>query len=149
MTLSFLLGALVAAAVCQPTASRFIGAVVFVSVAWAHELILRDLEGFAYHGSAALGALIVIVITSRLTHVSKMIIRLHHVCIASIVVNFAGWIAWLTYLPPEPYNIAILIVFVWALITLTGGEGANVGTDSMDCRRPSLRLHPFASRQSL
>lgn len=149
MTLSFLLGALVSAAVFQPTATRFIGAVVFVSIAWAHELLLRDLEGFAYHGSAALAALIVIIITSRLTHVSTMIIRLHHVCIGSILLNCAGWFAWLAYLPPEPYNVGMLIVFAWALIALIGKDAEDVGSDSMDRWRPGFRFYPFASHQLL
>lgn len=117
MLLSAVLAGLIAAAFLQPTATRFFAAVVFVLVAWTHELAFAHLEGFVYYASAAAGALAVILATSFLADPPRTVLTLHRICLASIVLNFAGWLLWRAYLPPDPYNTAMLGVFIWALIT--------------------------------
>ena len=118
MLLSALLGALVAAAVFQPTATRLFAAVVFVSVAWGHEIAFSHLTGLPYYASAGAGALAIIVALKLLTNPPRIALTLVRICLVSIVLNFTGWVMWWAYLPPEPYNAAIFCVFVWALATL-------------------------------
>jgi hypothetical protein len=150
MTLSFVLGALVAAAICQPTAERFIAAAGFVAAAWIHELFFSHLEGFAYHGTAAVGALAVMIMISRIIIPSPMIISIHRICIVSILMNFMGWVAWRAYLPPDPYNVAMLVVFIWALITLSRKEPTHgVGRDTVGWWGADFRINTIAGFQLL
>lgn len=151
MLLSALLGGLVAAAIFQPTASRLFAAVVFVSVAWAHELLFAHLTGLPYYASAGAGALAIIVALKFLDHPPRMALSLVRICLTSIVLNFAGLVMWLAYLPPEPYNVAIFCVFVWALMTLLSKEKQDDsgGRLTMDLWRTGFRRIVYPGAQLL
>lgn len=145
MLLSALLGGLVAAAVFQPTATRFFAAVVFVSVAWAHELLFAHLDGFAYYGSAAAADLAIILAISLLAHPPRVVLTLARICLVSIVVNLFGWLLWRAYLPPEPYNAAMIGVFIWALLILISRDRQddNGGAVTMDRWFARLRGYSY------
>ncbi len=142
MILEGLLGAIVAAALFQPTVHRFFAAVVFVCVAWGHEVFFAHLGGFAYYASAASADLAIIILTSFLIDPPKMVLTLHRICLVSIVLNFIGWVAWRLYLPPEPYSAAMLCVFIWALVIFISRDKKDVGgIDTVDWRFTSFHIH--------
>jgi hypothetical protein len=151
MLLSALLGGLVAAAIFQPTATRLFAAVVFVSVAWAHEIAFAHLTGLPYYLSAGGGALLIIVALKRLAHPTPTVFALVRICLASLVLNFAGWIMWRAYLPPEPYNAAMFCVFSWALVILLSRDkqDASGGRLTMDLWRAGFRRYAYPRVQLL
>lgn len=151
MLLSALLGGLVAAAMFQPTVTRLFAAVVFVSIAWAHELLFAHLDGLPYYLSAGAGALAIIVTLKLLAHPPCIALALVRICLVSIVLNFAGWVMWWAYLPPQPYNAAIFCVFIWALVTLLSKDKQDDsgGRLTMDLWRAGLRRYAYPRVQLL
>lgn len=151
MFLSALLGGLVAAALLQPTASRSFAAVVFVCVAWSHELYFAHLDGFAYYGSAAAADLAIIVALKLISEPPPVVLTLARICLVSMVVNLFGWVMWRAYLPPEPYNVVMAGVFVWALITLISRDKRDEmgGSTTMDWRKPGVRFYAYPGTQLL
>ena len=100
-------------------------AFIFVGVTVCHELLFADLDGLAYYGSAALFDLAIIIITSAIRPVPRLVVRLHRICIVSILLNLVGWTLWTLYYPPILYDAAFFLVYAWAIITLTGRDGPN------------------------
>lgn len=127
-----LLYALIVAAVLQPNAPRFFAAVLFMSIAMVHELFLSNLTGLQYYGSSALFDLLIIVLTSGITPVPKMVLSIHKICIASMLINAMGWALWLLYFPPLAYNVAFLCLSAWTLAVFTKEDKADVGGYAMD-----------------
>jgi len=151
MFLSALLGGLVAAVLFQPTAPRFFAAVVFVSVAWTHEIYFTHLEGFAYHGSAAAADLAIIAALRLLIEPSRVVLILARICLVSMVLNLVGWLMWHAYLPPEPYNAAMLCVFIWALLILTSRDEQDAmgGGLTVDWWRAIICINAYSRAQLL
>lgn len=116
----------------QPNAPRFFAAILFMSIAMAHELFLADLTGLQYYGSAALFDLLIIVLTSGISPIPKMVLSIHKICIASMLINAVGWTLWLLYFPPIAYSIAFLCLSVWTLAVFTKRDKADVGGYAMD-----------------
>jgi hypothetical protein len=124
-----LLATLVVAFLFQPNRVRLYAAGCFVGVAWTHELFLSDLDGLAYYGSAALFDLGVIILTSYIRPVPPIVLRLHVVCLASILVNSMGWALWWLYLSPALYNAAFVAVYSSAVVAILWSDKADVGHD--------------------
>lgn len=125
--LTWLFYALTVVAFIQPNAPRFFAAVLFVSITLTHEIFLSHLDGLMYYGSAALLDLAIIVLTSGINPVPRMVLSLHRVCIASIVLNLAGWVLWFFYFPPLLYDLAFVTLYAWALWIFTKRDRADVG----------------------
>lgn len=74
----------------------------------AHRDLVADVSNtplgmFAYHGSAALFDLALLMCAPLLLS-GRLCDDLQALCLASIVINFLGWIAYLAYAPPSLYN---------------------------------------------
>ena len=130
--ISAVLAALVVAFLFQPNRVRLYVAGCFVGLAWVHELFLSDLDGIAYYGSAALFDLIVITVTSFIRPTPQIVPRIHVVCMASITINFIGWIMWWFYLPPAFYDAAFVAVYLSAVVAILWGDNADVGHNTAD-----------------
>lgn len=122
-----LLYALAVAALTQPTMPRLFAAVLFMAVVLLHEVLLSGLTGLQYYGSAALFDLLIIALTGGVRPVTALVLRLHMVCIASILINLMGWVLWFFYYPPLAYDAAFACLYAWTLLVFTMREGANVG----------------------
>jgi len=144
MTLSILIYALIIAALFQPNAPRFFAAVVFISLTLSHELFLAHLDGFQYYGSAALFDLAIIIITSGVDPIPRMVISLQKICIVSILCNLGGWLIWDAGAPPTVYNAAFIGIFMWALITFIKKDRADVGGFTMDSWSACFRVYTRA-----
>jgi len=133
MALSILLVIITAAVFTQPNAARFIAAAAFTGAVLVHDVALSSLDGVAYYGSAALFSLAVISAISRLDRVPEMALELQKVCLASIVINCGGWLLWLFYSPPMPYDAAFIALYCWAAYILTIRGRADVGRYFSSC----------------
>lgn len=125
MIISVLLILIGVAVFIQPNAPRFFAASIFIGLTSSHELFLSHLNGLAYYGSAALLDLGIIVLTSGISPIPKMVITLHKICVLSIFVNFAGWIAWRMYLSPVPYEFAFVVIYAWTIVALMKRSGVG------------------------
>lgn len=144
--ITYLFYALAVVAFIQPNAPRFYAAVTFVSLTFLHELFLSHYDGLLYYGSAALFDLFIIVLTSWIHPVPKMVINLHKICIASILINLAGWSLWFFYFPPLAYDAAFAALYVWALITLINRSGLDVGGYTLDSWAACFRFNRYSWR---
>lgn len=124
--------ALVVVAILQPNAPRLFASVTFVGIVLLHEALLSDLDGSQYYGSAALFSLLIIVLTSGIYPIPKMVISLHRLCIVSIFANMFGWAIWYLYYPPLAYDLAFVAIYAWALFILIKRDGADVGGYTLD-----------------
>ena len=141
MILTYLFYALFIAAFIQPNAPRLFAAVSFVMITLLHESLLSELDGLQYYGSAALFDLGVIIITSGINPVPKMVLSLHRLCIASIVANLFGWLLWFFYSPPFLYDAAFVGIYIWALYILVERDALNVGDYSLDSWASCFRFN--------
>ena len=127
LSVTALIVAIITVSFFQPTAPRFFAAAIFVGVTATHELIFSGLVGLQYYGSAALFDLAIIILTSGIHPVPKMVLTLHKICMVSIVANLGGWVLWARYYPPLLYDLSFLGIYAWTLITLIGRTKADVG----------------------
>jgi len=141
MITTWLLCGLALVAVLQPNAPRFYAAVLFVGVTLLHELFLSHADGALYYGSAALFDLAIIILTTGISPIPRMVVDLHKICMYSIVANFFGWVLWCNYLSPLAYNTAFVVIYAWALITLIKRNGHDVGGYTRDSWRSCFRVY--------
>jgi hypothetical protein len=139
--LDYLSYALLIAAFVQPNAPRFYACVIFISCNFFHSFFLSHYDGMLYYGSTAFINLVVILITSRINPLPKMVIMLHKICITSIVINFFGWVIWFLYYPPIIYNVTFVAIYAWTLITFINRSGDYVGGYTMDSWVACFRGH--------
>jgi hypothetical protein len=89
--------------------SRLFTALLFFAAMEIHELSTADLPNSSvgmlmFHGSAALVDLILLYAVPALTK-DRLCDDMQALCLASIVVNFVGWILYMAYAPPIFYNV--------------------------------------------
>lgn len=122
MTISSLIAALVVVAIFQPSASRLMAALIFAGVILTFELFFSEYGGFIYYGGAALSNFLVILLTSFINPLSKMILRLQIVCTCMLLANLAGFLIWFFYFPPFVYDLTFAILFSCALYAFIDRE---------------------------
>jgi hypothetical protein len=132
---TFLLIVLPLAAIIQPNAQRLFAAVIFVGITLLHEVFLSHTTGLMYYGSAAMFALAVIILTSGIRPVPKLVMRIHMICVTAIGLNFIGFILWFNYIDPALYNFSFVLLYLWALVTLIRKDKTDVGSFSLDSWR--------------
>ena len=146
MVLQWTLVGLLAVTFLQPNAPRFFGALIFTGLIVGHQVLLSDLDGLAYYGSAAIFDLLFMLFTSNMNPVPDMVFKLYKVCIASIVVNALGWMLWVMYWPHLIYNCAFLAIYGWAFAVLIRRDKADVGGFAGSSWRACFRYDSFAWR---
>lgn len=141
LAVTILICLIIAMAFIQPNAPRLFAAVIFVGVTALHEVFFSDYDGLQYYGSAALFDLAIIILTSGINPIPKMVLSLQKICIVSIVANLVGWILWFLYYPPLLYDLAFVVIYAWTLIILIKRNGLNVGGYSMDSWASCFRFN--------
>lgn len=122
-----LLALIIAASVIQPNRHRLFAGLVYSWLLVANDMMLFEKEGFAYYGVSALFDLATIIIISCAVKVSSMAITIQKICLASICLNFLGWVMWTLYMPPVVYNSLYVVLYVCALLTLIKRNKTDVG----------------------
>jgi hypothetical protein len=149
MIVDLLLWAILLTAVLQPTRDRAVPALMFAVPAVLHGLLLGDTDGLYYYLSAALVDIGVLAVLSSLSSRSELVVRLAHISTASIVLNATGWVVWMLYLPPDGYNLSFIVLYAYALFTLTRRSRRHgYGGRTMDHRRGVLRRDPHPCRRA-
>lgn len=110
----------------QKNVARFYAASVYLLVAMAHELAFKDVDGPQYYGIAAMADLLIMILTSQISRMPKMVINLHRLCLVSIIGNGIGWVMWYSYMPPNLYNYFFVALYIWAIIILCERDHAGV-----------------------
>jgi hypothetical protein len=131
----------VAVAACfQPNAPRLFAALIFVAFALLHEWLLADATGLRYYSSAALFDLAIIVLTSGIRPLPKMVLHLHIVCMVSVLANFGGFWLWYSFHPSIVYNLTFVAIYAWALFVLIKRTDRDVGGYALDSWRTCFRF---------
>ena len=102
----------------QPSQSRLYTAAVFAGALLLHEAFFSATAGLMYHGSASLFYVGIIVLTSAAAPVTRLVLDIHKICLASITINAFGWALWFFYFPPVAYDIAYIGLHCWAIYAL-------------------------------
>lgn len=94
--------------------ARLATALAFLAAGYVQQVAFAGIDNspaglLAYHGSAALADLFMLMCASSILR-GTIADDIERLCMASIVVNFFGWIAYLAYLSPVAYNAAILVI---------------------------------------
>ena len=134
-----LLALIFIASVIQPNRQRLFAGLVYSGLLVANDLILFEKEGFAYYGGSALFDLAAIIVISCTVKVSSMALTIQKICLASICLNFFGWVMWMLYMPPVMYNSLFIALYVCALLTLITRNKSDVGEYKLDSRSSRFR----------
>lgn len=102
----------------QPSQSRIFTATAFVGTLIFHEIFFSASAGLVYHGWASLFYVGIIILTSFAAPVTRLVLDIHKICLASIFINALGWALWFFYFPPAIYNIAYIGLHCWAIYAL-------------------------------
>jgi len=109
----------------QRNAPRLYAALVYAAINTACEFFLAD-TGVYYYGIAAMADLLIMILTSQINPMPRMVVNLHRLCLISIIANGIGWLMWFFYLPPDFYNGIFIVLYAWAIIILCERDHAGV-----------------------
>jgi len=102
----------------QPSQSRLYTGAVFAGILLLHELFFSASTDLMYYGMASLFYVGIIMLTAVAAPVTKLVLDIHKICLASIFINALGWVLWFFYFPPAIYNIAYIGLHCWAIYAL-------------------------------
>mgnify|MGYP001011375564 CR=1 FL=1 len=132
------------------TRDRIAVALAIGATAWLHRVLFGAVENspfgmLVYHGGAALFDFATVIISAHALS-GRLSSDMQQLCLASMIINFLGWIAYLAYPPPAPYNVAIvtLCYVQWARLLWIGRYDAEYHSWRALVRRAdprSLQLH--------
>ncbi len=137
--LNALFGLMALSALIQPNAPRLFAVLIFMSVTLAYDAMGGSLIGFWYYVGAGGLDVGIIILTSGINPLPKMVVTLHRICMVSIAVNFIGWLMWYFYQSPVVYDSMFLVIYAWTLMTFITRDGADVGGFEMDRWRSCVR----------
>lgn len=92
----------------NPWRSRLLTALLFLAVMKLHEYLAEWMPNtpcgmLVFHGSAALFDLILLLCVPYFVE-GRLCDDMQTLCLASMIVNFVGWILYMAYAPPIFYN---------------------------------------------
>lgn len=134
-----LLIAMVIVALWQPTLARAQAAIAFSFITAAHAILFTDVPGFWYYLIAASADLLIINTLALLPYPTLLTVRLMHISVISMLLNAVGWVFYMLYLPPFGYDLLFIGVYTVGIAAMLGKEGADVGDNTVDSRRPGVR----------
>lgn len=116
--------------------TRILVAGVFALTMWLHAVVTADVDNtplgmLIFHGSAALADLALLYSLPYMLG-GRLCDDMQVMCLMSAAGNALGWIAYMAYLPPDPYNACMwFLSFVqWGRLLLTDKHDADhLGTD--------------------
>lgn len=118
MILNIILATIALVVFTQPNAGRTLAACIFGGATILYGGASGGLTGAEYYIGAAMVDLAIIVLLSGIYPAPRLVERLQWVCVASILLNFIGWVAWFFYIPPDAYNAAFIGLYIYAIYAL-------------------------------
>ena len=143
MIVNYLILVLCTVALLQPTPARLKVAGVFSGAALLHCIIGEQLDGYMYYLSAAVLDSAIITITANFKEVSQITRGIHRVCLASIVLNAAGWVTYMLYVPPTGYNLSFIFLYLWSIMVLMKRNRRYDGDNKLDTWAYYFRLSSY------
>lgn len=116
-------------------------ACIFSGVTLVYDGISGGLEGAQYYFGAALADLIMIILLSGIYPSTLLAVRLQYLCVASIGLNFIGWLAWFFYFSPAVYDGAFMVLYAVALYVLLKKDKTDVGGFAVSGWGTRFRVH--------
>lgn len=111
----------------QPSAPRLFSAFIFVGASIG--LIIADkldlLSDYMLYMSSALASVLVMILLSASVLVSSVVLTLHKICLAAILLNLGGYIAYELDLSYLGYNLSFSILYIITIITLLKKDGRS------------------------
>jgi hypothetical protein len=96
----------------QKTLARALVVTVYSIVTISHDAFGGELIGFWYYFSASLCDFILILTTSVINPITKLVVRIQKLSFACLVINFVGWVLYECYFDPIYYNLCILLIYI-------------------------------------
>lgn len=100
----------------QPTVGRCYSALSFVFLTLFHLVFFQTLDGIHYYGSAAMMDLVIMAMISK--QKSALSVNLQLMCVVSITLNAIGWSMYHFYMPPDLYNAAYTLFYLFCAYIL-------------------------------
>lgn len=92
-----------------------------------------DIDGVAYYGSCIVASGLLISALYKLPR-SNLGLSLIHISIVAIIVNIAGMLSYVLYQDPDAYDLSVLIVSIFAIITMVYSDDRENGIHFMASR---------------
>lgn len=131
MIITILMFCMMAAVIMQKKPSRMVITFTYTFIALGTDFLMGYLSGMYYFVAMMSGdslCTILLGITAVIFQSEvKLILRLIYLSVASIIVNFLGWVMWIEYQPSSLYVILMTIIYTIAVISM------------MDMRKPTVR----------
>ena len=102
----------------QSNAGRTLAACIFGGATIFYGSVSGGLAGAEYYVGAAMVDLAIIVLLSGIYPAPRLVERLQAVCVASILLNFVGWMLWFFYVSPSAYDSAFIGLYIYAVYAL-------------------------------
>ena len=118
----------------QPSAPRLFAGVIFSVVSMG--LIFADsmLNDYMAYSVPALAAVLIMILLSASMLVSKVVLSLHRICLASIILNGAGYLIYESGASAIAYNASFFLLYAWTIKVLLKRDGrldvTGYGADS-------------------
>ena len=116
----------------QKDEGRKDAAMILAIFTLSHDVFLSNWDGLAYYGSAALFDLGVITCVANLPRTPKLVNDILNISRVSMFLNCLGWIIWMNYWEPWPYNAAFVFLYCWTIVVLVKDEGAYRRDHALD-----------------
>lgn len=119
----------------------------------SHKVLCDGLDGVWYYLSAGVFDVLVIGIIAVFIRPSTMAKSILWICMASLLLNFYGWLIWFLYLSPETYNMAFTILYCLAILFLLRKDSAKDESNNLVRLKlgvfPAARCERFTIRSTL
>ncbi len=112
-------------ALLQPSWDRFTVAMLYASLCACHLVACTEFVGFWYYFSAGVFDLAVISVIYAYGAKIRLTDDFINISVASIALNFYGWLTWLNYQPPISYNLAMVALYFIAILSLLRKDCAD------------------------
>ncbi len=124
-------------------ARLFYGLVLWAS-GIAHHEVLSGISNspvgmFIYHITAAITDYMLLLCVPSLL-CGRLAESMQQLCLLSMIVNFTGWVLYMAYVPPMPYNYAISVTgyVQYAILFTAGIHGLNSAWQCFICGANSV-----------
>jgi len=87
-----------------------------------HDQLSIGMSGWDYYLSAGAFDVLSLSIIAIFSKPSRLAMSFVYICIASLFLNFYGWLIWLFYLPPDSYDISFLALYSIAIYIILRGD---------------------------
>lgn len=129
----------------QRSKYRVLPAAVLALTEVIHYWLFDSADGLLYYGSDAMLDLLAIMIIAKLAIPTALAMQVMFICVASIVLNYAGFAVWMAYMPPDIYNWGFVVLNLCTIICLLKREPGHGRQDAGDSSDSFVYRHNYFS----